>query len=95
MDTNYNIKVSRYTDIYPSDNPDSIIIGFTVSSCVNHRSLYKETRVFYHELRSHSQTDENIILNIAWKKLEPFFHNWCNDIKKKTKVVGMTFNPNP
>lgn len=88
------VLVARYSPLYPTKEPDSYIVGFSITHNTNKRILYKEIRLYYKELQSYGSliTDEKV-LNIAWERLCPACKVWLSDVSQQGPIVGSTFIP--
>lgn len=89
--SDYDVTISRFTTSYPYENPDSTIVGFTISCKTNLRSIYKESRVFYNNMKHNGNEDK--IIEIAWMQIKPFFLTWVNESRKKDTLIGKKFTP--
>ncbi len=93
MEKDNIVTVCRFTSTYPENDPNSYVIGFKLSCPRNHRSLYKETRLLYKDLKTHGVSmDEDKIIDLAWKRLEPQCLNWFREAKDKKSIKGMRLN---
>ena len=87
-----HVTVSRFTTTFPEDEPNSYIIGFTVKCPSNTKSIYKEARVMYKDLKSYGpQLKDEDVVKLAWSKLETQIKIWKKNIQGNNGVKGMTF----
>jgi hypothetical protein len=91
---NFIIKVNRFTSLYPQDEPNSYIVGFSLKCKLNERVTYKETRIYYKDVKALGlNIPEEKIVEIAWDKIHPQLKNWCRDVEKKSQMTGKMFVP--
>jgi hypothetical protein len=88
--TNFTIKVARFDEQYPADEPDSFVVGFTVTNNENGRSMYSDTRVYYSDA---SGKDDQAVVALAWERVAPTFEFFVNTSSKKTSIIGSVFTP--
>ena len=88
--SNFTIKVARFDEQYPAEEPDSFVVGFTVTCNDNGRSMYADTRVSYTDATG---KDDQAVVSLAWERVAPSFESFVNTAIKKTTLVGSVFNP--
>jgi hypothetical protein len=88
--TNFTIKVARFDEQYPAEEPDSFVVGFTVTNNENARSMYSDTRVYYADAAG---KDEEAVVALAWERVAPTFESFVTTAIKKSNIVGSVFNP--
>lgn len=89
---NLIVTVSRFTTTFPTDEPNSYIVGFTVKCLTNAKSIYKEVRILYKDLKSLGpQLKDEDVVKLGWERLDPQITIWKKDLQRNNGVRGMTF----
>jgi len=88
--TNFTIKVARFDVQYPEIEPDSFVVGFTVTSDINGRSMYSDTRIYYPD--ANGKTEQEIV-SMAWERVGPTFEAFVSTVNGKAPIVGSIFVP--
>ena len=83
--------VVRFTSEYPSENPHSYVIGFRITCQKNQRSLYKEVKLSYKELKSHGiNLSEEKVTEIAMERIKPQIAAWAKEVVTKPSIHGFS-----
>lgn len=86
----FNVTVTRFDGKYPSEAPDSFVVGFTVTSKINGRSSYSDVRIPYADVKD---LTDNQVIDSAWTRLEGNFRPWCESTSSQGSIVGSTYVP--
>ena len=92
VENDCSIRVTRFDLDFPKEDPNSYVIGFTVTCLKNARSIYKDIQVLHETER---REDENTMLTTAWNKLKASFQSWLDSIYDKPHIIGSFFTPQP
>ena len=90
--SNFTIKVTRFTPLYPEIDPDSYIVGFSIECNKNKRRIYKEKRILYKEIKSWGiHASDEKITEYAWEQIKPLCKNWCKETINQFPIKKMSF----
>lgn len=88
----FAITITRFDTAYPKEEPDSYVVGFTVTCNANGRNMYQDVRVPYADVQA-GTTDQDIAA-AAWARLAASFESWacCTKVTQRP-LVGSAFTP--
>lgn len=88
--TGFTIKVARFDASYPAEDPDSFVVGFTVTSDANGRSMFQDVRLPYTETVSKNEQE---VVSMAWDRVKEGFANFVTSVSSKGAILGSVFTP--
>lgn len=83
-----DVTIARF-EHYPRDEPDSYVIGYTVSCKSNGKSIFRDTRIMYADAQG--KTDDQIA-KMGWSNIKLDIECWYDSVKDKTPLVGSNLN---
>ena len=84
----YEVTISRF-ELYPREEPDSWVVGFTVTWPGN-RTQYVDTTVPLEEARGKSDEE---IADLAWERVKSTVETWDRQYSGKSPLVGQRYIP--
>jgi len=84
----YEVTISRF-ELYPREEPDSWVVGFTVTWPGN-RTQYVDTTVPLEEARGKSDEE---IADLAWERVKSTVETWDRQYSGKSPLVGRRYIP--
>ena len=85
------IRISRFDTAYPTDEPTSFVVGFTVTCNRNNKSKYTDIAIPYTDVKD--DVDDDAVVAHAWSKLREQFQTWLDSVYTKSSIIGSVFSP--